>query len=84
MSCVYPTPETMYTFLTPSLCATWCLQHGQNLDMDILSSMDVLHRNITEALRMNPPLVLLLRYAKQPFTATTSTEKQYPVPKVCV
>jgi len=52
--------------------------------MEILGSMDVLHRNITEALRMNPPLVLLLRYAKQPFTVTTSTGKQYHVPKVCV
>ncbi|KAF5835426.1 sterol 14 desaturase [Dunaliella salina] len=56
-------------------------KHGQDLDMEVLGSMEVLHRNITEALRMNPPLVLLLRYAKQPFTATTSTGKQYLIPK---
>lgn len=32
-------------------------QHGDTLDMDVLNSMDVLHRNIQEALRMEPPLV---------------------------
>lgn len=57
-------------------------QHGSNLDFEVLNGMDVLHRNIMEALRMNPPLVLLLRYAKQPFTVTTSTGKEYTVPKV--
>lgn len=44
--------------------------------------MEVLHRNITEALRMHPPLVLLLRYCKEPFTVTTSQGKQYTIPKV--
>lgn len=42
----------------------------------------MLHRNITEALRMHPPLVLLLRYCKEPFTVTTSQGKQYTIPKV--
>ncbi len=32
-------------------------QHGDTLDMDVLNSMHVLHRNIQEALRMEPPLV---------------------------
>lgn len=47
-----------------------------------LQDMEVLHRNITEALRMHPPLVLLLRYCKEPFTVTTSQGKQYTIPKV--
>lgn len=32
-----------------------------------LQDMDVLHRNISEALRMHPPLLMVMRYAKQPF-----------------
>ncbi|KAJ9518461.1 hypothetical protein QJQ45_018487, partial [Haematococcus lacustris] len=56
-------------------------QHGSTLDFDILSGMDVLHRNITEALRMHPPLILLMRYAKQPFTITTSSGRKFTVPK---
>ncbi len=50
--------------------------------MEILSSMDVLHRNITEALRMYPPLIMLLRQCHRSFSVTTSKGKQYVVPKV--
>ncbi|KAL4458418.1 hypothetical protein ABPG75_013283 [Micractinium tetrahymenae] len=56
-------------------------QHGDTLDMDVLNSMDVLHRNIQEALRMEPPLVMLMRYSKEPFSVTTSEGKTYVVPK---
>jgi hypothetical protein len=44
--------------------------------------MDVLHRNITEALRIHPPLLLVMRYAKQPFSVTSSKGKTYHVPAV--
>lgn len=57
---------------------------ASTLSFPWLQSMDVLHRNINEALRLHPPLVMLLRYAKQPFTVTTSTGKEYLIPKVGV
>jgi sterol 14-demethylase len=56
-------------------------QHGGKLDMEILSSMDVLHRNITEALRMYPPLIMLLRQCHKSFSVTDSKGEQYVVPK---
>ncbi len=59
-------------------------KHGNTLDFDVLSEMDVLHRNITEALRMHPPLILLLRLVKHSFEVTTSDGKKYTVPKVSV
>jgi sterol 14alpha-demethylase len=56
-------------------------EHGNDLSMDVLNSMDYLHRCIMEALRMNPPLVLVMRLAKESFAVTTSTGKKYTVPK---
>lgn len=41
-----------------------------------------MHRNITEALRMHSPLVLLLRYAKTDFRVTTRKGIEYIIPKV--
>ena len=35
--------------------------HGTEINYDNLQEMEVLHRCITEALRMNPPLILVLR-----------------------
>ena len=55
---------------------------GETLDMEVLNSMDALHLNIQEALRMNPPLIMLMRQAKEAFTVTDSRGKQYVVPKV--
>jgi sterol 14-demethylase len=57
--------------------------HGEELTYDALMSMEVLQRNITEALRMHPPLILLMRYAKQPFSVTTSKGQTFNIPKVC-
>jgi len=57
-------------------------QHGNDLTMDVLSEMEVLHRNISEALRIHPPLLLVMRYVKQPFSVTTSQGKTYTVPAV--
>ncbi|GBF88206.1 sterol 14 desaturase [Raphidocelis subcapitata] len=55
-------------------------RHGPGLDMDVLGEMDVLHRNITEALRLHPPLLLVMRYAKQGFSVTTAKGQTYNVP----
>lgn len=54
---------------------------GDEISFEALQSLDYLHRCITEALRINPPLVLLMRYAKQPFTVTDSAGKSYTIPK---
>jgi sterol 14-demethylase len=50
------------------------------LDIDALGEMEVLHRNVTEALRLHPPLLLVMRYAKAPFTVTTAQGRKYRVP----
>lgn len=44
--------------------------------------MDTLHLNIQEALRLNPPLLMVMRYAKESFAVSTSDGRQYVVPKV--
>nr|QQD79796.1 sterol 14 alpha-demethylase [Prototheca miyajii] len=56
-------------------------KHGDRLDFDVLNELDQLHVCIQEALRLQPPLVLLMRYAKEPFTVTTSDGKSYVVPR---
>lgn len=43
-------------------------EHGEDMSVEILGKMEILHACITEALRMYPPLIMMLRYAKQPFT----------------
>ena len=35
-----------------------------------------------EALRIHPPLLMVMRYAKQPFTVTTSKGQSYTIPAV--
>ena len=57
-------------------------EQGSEINQDVLNTMDVLHRNITEALRINPPLIMLMRQVKKSFAVTTSTGKTYVVPKV--
>jgi sterol 14alpha-demethylase len=47
-------------------------EDGTELSVDVLGKMNVLHACITEALRMYPPLIMMLRYARQPFTVTGS------------
>ena len=42
----------------------------------------VLERCMMEALRLFPPLIMLLRQAKAPFAVTTSQGKTYVIPKV--
>lgn len=56
-------------------------QHGSEITYDTLQEMSTLHRNVTEALRMHPPLVLVLRYAKTAFSVTTKSGKKYDIPQ---
>lgn len=46
------------------------------------SIAQVLERCMMEALRLFPPLIMLLRQAKAPFAVTTSQGKTYVIPKV--
>lgn len=56
-------------------------QHGNRVDHDVLTEMDVLHRCIKEALRLHPPLILLLRSSHSDFTVKTREGKEYDIPK---
>merc|ERR1719199_2188690 len=55
--------------------------HGDELNFDILSEMDHLHCCVKEALRLNPPLIMLMRYAHKAFDVTTKEGKTFTVPK---
>nr|GEX09856.1 sterol 14-demethylase [Tanacetum cinerariifolium] len=55
--------------------------HGNQIDHDILSEMNVLYRCIKEALRLHPPLIMLLRSSHCDFTVTTKEGKNYDIPK---
>lgn len=55
-------------------------RHGDALSLEVLGEMEVLHRNVTEALRIHPPLLLVMRYAKKPFSVTTSQGATFEVP----
>ncbi|XP_059633406.1 sterol 14-demethylase [Cornus florida] len=56
-------------------------KHGNKVDHDILSEMDVLYRCIKEALRLHPPLIMLLRSSHSEFSVTTREGKEYDIPK---
>lgn len=56
-------------------------KHGSKIDHDILSEMDVLFRCIKEALRLHPPLIMLLRSSHSDFSVTTRDGKEYDIPK---
>ena len=45
-------------------------EFGEDLSVEALEKMDVLHACITEALRLHPPLIMLLRYARKAFEVT--------------
>lgn len=57
-------------------------EFGAEISQEALNHMEALQRNITEALRINPPLTLLLRQVKKSFAVTTSSGKTHIVPKV--
>ncbi|KAL5547303.1 hypothetical protein UlMin_006990 [Ulmus minor] len=56
-------------------------RHGKKVDHDILAEMDVLYRSIKEALRLHPPLIMLLRSSHSDFSVQTREGKQYDIPK---
>lgn len=56
-------------------------KHGDKIDHDILSEMDVLFRCIKEALRLHPPLIMLLRHCHNDFTVKTREGIEYDIPK---
>jgi len=56
-------------------------EHGDELNFDILSEMDHLHCCVKEALRLHPPLIMLMRYCHKAFTVTTKEGKNFTVPK---
>lgn len=56
-------------------------EHGEELNYDILSKMDYLHRAMKEALRLNPPLIMLMRYVHEGFDTKTSQGQEIYVPK---
>jgi cytochrome P450 len=45
-------------------------------------TLQVLHRNIQEALRLFPPLIILMRYVKETFSVTDSKGRQFVISKV--
>jgi sterol 14alpha-demethylase len=45
-------------------------EHGVELTVEVLDKMKVLHACITEALRLHPPLIMMLRYARKAFEVT--------------
>ncbi|XP_022885275.1 obtusifoliol 14-alpha demethylase-like isoform X1 [Olea europaea var. sylvestris] len=56
-------------------------KHGNKVDHDILSEMEVLHRCIKEALRLHPPLIMLLRSSHSDFSVKTHEGIEYDIPK---
>lgn len=56
-------------------------KHGDKIDHDILSEMDVLYRCIKEVLRLHPPLIILLRQSHSDFSVTTKDGVEYDIPK---
>ncbi|CAN6895801.1 unnamed protein product [Brassica oleracea] len=56
-------------------------KHGDKIDHDILSEMDVLYRCIKEALRLHPPLIMLMRASHCDFNVRTRDGKTYDIPK---
>ncbi|XP_047310629.1 obtusifoliol 14-alpha demethylase-like [Impatiens glandulifera] len=56
-------------------------KYGDRIEHDILSEMDVLYRSIKEALRLHPPLIMLLRSSHSEFTVKTREGKEYDIPK---
>ena len=56
-------------------------KHGDGLSYEVMTQMDTLHLCIKEALRLHPPLIMLMRLAKEAFTVTDKDGKQYTIPK---
>ena len=55
--------------------------HGKEVEYDDLNSLDLLMNCIREALRMHPPLIMLMRMARQNLNVTGDDGKHYTIPK---
>jgi sterol 14-demethylase len=56
-------------------------RHGCRIDHDVLAEMDVLYRCIKEALRLQPPTPIVLRWSHADFAVTTREGEELVVPK---
>lgn len=56
-------------------------KHGKKVDYDVLSEMEALYRCIKEALRLHPPLIMLLRSSHSDFSVKTREGVEYDIPK---
>ncbi|KAG6429309.1 hypothetical protein SASPL_107358 [Salvia splendens] len=56
-------------------------KHGDKVDYDVLSEMEVLYRCIKEALRLPPPLIMLLRSSHADFSVKSKEGVEYDIPK---
>lgn len=55
--------------------------HGNEVNYDVLSEMEVLYRCIKEALRLHPPLIMLLRSSHTDFSVKSKEGVEYDIPK---
>ncbi|KAM0836060.1 hypothetical protein ACQ4PT_062535 [Festuca glaucescens] len=56
-------------------------KHKDKLDYNVLLEMDILHSCIKEAVRLHPPIPLLVRKAHKNFRVMTKEGKQYEIPQ---
>uniref|UniRef100_A0A803MDJ8 Cytochrome P450 n=1 Tax=Chenopodium quinoa TaxID=63459 RepID=A0A803MDJ8_CHEQI len=56
-------------------------KHGDAITYDVISDMHLLYRCIKEALRLHPPLAMLLRKSHKDFSVTTRKGDKYEIPK---
>uniref|UniRef100_A0A803MV84 Uncharacterized protein n=1 Tax=Chenopodium quinoa TaxID=63459 RepID=A0A803MV84_CHEQI len=56
-------------------------KHGDAITYDAISDMHHLYRCIKEALRLHPPLAMLLRKSHKDFSVTTRKGDKYDIPK---
>ena len=56
-------------------------KNGAELNYEVLAQMDTLHVCIKEALRLHPPLIMLMRLAHEDFSVTDKDGRTYTVPK---
>ena len=56
-------------------------EHGSDLNYDVLSKMDNLHNAMKEALRLHPPLIMLMRYVHEAFSVTTKKGEELTIPR---
>ena len=56
-------------------------KNGEELNYEVLAQMDTLHLCIKEALRLHPPLIMLMRLAHEDFSVTDKDGRTFTVPK---